>query len=103
LLDARKERSGSSPAFWVGEVSHQSQNTFSTMAIAVNAITNEIQNSADGSHVALSGFLRTGFSVPNRDPRPRPGLPIEDAIDRLGLRQRGAFVRGHVMQMKPDV
>ena len=63
----------------------------------------EIQNSADGSHVALSGFLRTGFSFSNRDPRPRPGLPFEDAIHRLGLRQRGAFDRGYVLQMNPDV
>ncbi len=86
-----------------GRSAHQSQNTFTTMAIAVKAITNEIQNSADGSHVALSGFLRTGFSFSNRDPRPRPGLPFEDAIHRLGLRQRGAFDRGYVLQMNPDV
>ena len=44
------------------------------MAISVNAITDEPQNSDDGSQIALSGFLRTGCSLPNRAPRRRQGL-----------------------------
>lgn len=42
-----------------------------TTAIAVNAITNEIHNSADDSRVALSGFLRMDISLPNFDPEPK--------------------------------
>ena len=51
--------------------SHQSQNTLTTIAIAVNAMTRKIQNSADGSHDALSGFLFTNISIPNNILRPR--------------------------------
>ncbi len=75
----QRARNASGPSvdvFGAGRISHHSQNTFTTTATAVNAITKEIQNSADGSHVALSGFLRTGFSLRNCDPRPRSALQI---------------------------